>query len=112
MQFLLLMIIEKHNVLAQLPDVSDIQKIGIEYYGPMGEIVKSTKMVQVEHWSFPFVIENPDEIAEIYEYSIQGGSRNTDMMVMFFLEDGRNFSCDLMSTAVDLPECLKKIVNP
>ncbi len=105
-------LIEKYNALAQLPEVSDIKKIGVEYYGTYGEVMTSSKMIQVEHWEFPIVIENPEEIAEVYEYCKRGGSRNSDMMVMFFLENGHNFSCDLLSTKADLPECLKQFVYP
>ncbi len=105
-------LIEKYNALARLPEVSDIKKIGVEYYGIYGEVMTSSKMIQVEHWEFPIVIENPEEIAEVYEYCKRGGSRNSDMMVMFFLENGHNFSCDLLSTKADLPQCLKAFITP
>ncbi|MBQ3118496.1 MAG: hypothetical protein IJC10_01875 [Clostridia bacterium] len=107
-----LALIEKYNVLSQLPDVSDIKKIGVEYYGIYGEVMTSSKMIQIEHWEFPVVIENPQEIAEVYEYCKRGGSRNSDMMVMFFLENGHSFSCDLLSTKADLPQCLKTFITP
>lgn len=106
-------VIEKYNALAQLPKASDIKKVGVEYYGIYGEVITSTKMIQVEHWEFPLVIENPDEIAEVYEYCANGSkSRNSDMMVMFFLENGHHFSCDLHSTDENLPECLKVFITP
>ncbi len=108
-----LAVIEKYNALARLPKVSDITKIGIEYYGIHGEVVKSTKMVQIEHWEFPLVIEDAQEIGEVYEYCKNGSkTRNSDMMVMFFLENGHNFSCNLKSTDDALPECLKTFVTP
>ncbi len=108
-----LALIEKYDALSQLPQASDIKKIGVEYYGPFGEVIMSSKMVQVEHFAFPLVIENPEQIAQVYEYSQKGSKRgNSDMMVMFFLENGHNFSCDLMSESDDLPECLKQIVYP
>lgn len=106
-------LIEKYNALAQLPKASDIKKIGVEYYGPYGEIMTSTKMMQVEHWEFPIVIENPDEIAQVYEYCSSGSkSRNSDMMVMFFLENGHHFSCDLHSADENLPKPLSQFVYP
>ncbi len=106
-------LIEKYNALAQLPEASDIKKIGVEYYGRYGEVMTSTKMLDVEGWSFPIVIENPEEIAEVYEYCEDGSkTRNSDMMVMFFLENGYHFSCDLLSTQPDLPECLSQFVYP
>ena len=107
-----LAVIEKYNALAQLPDVSDIKQIGIEYYGSNGGVLRETKtMTEIDHWAFPFVIENPDEIAEVYEYSLNGSRNSSDMSVVFFTEDG-TFPCDMLSTSHDLPECLKKLVNP
>ena len=105
-------LIEKYNALAQLPEASDIKKIGVEYYGRYGEVMTSTKMIDVEGWSFPIVIENPEEIAEVYEYCTSNSNRNSDMMVMFFLENGHHFSCDLLSTRADLPQCLRQFVYP
>ncbi len=106
-------VIEKYNALAQLPDVSDIKKIGVEYYGAHGEVMYSSKMIDMgDGWAFPIVIENPQEIAEVYEYCKRGGTRNSDMMVMFFLENGHSFSCDLLSTSSDLPACLSNFVYP
>jgi len=106
-------LIEKYNALANLPEASDITKIGVEYYGVHGEVMTSTKMIDVDGWSFPQVLENPQEIAQVYDYCKNGSTvRNSDMMVMFFLKNGRHFSCDLNSKAHDLPECLEKFVYP
>ncbi len=105
-------LIEKYSALAQLPNASDITKIGVEYYGRYGEVAYSSKMIQVEGWEFPLVIENPEEIAEVYEYCKSGSSRNSDMMVMFFLENGHHFDCNLLSTKSDLPQCLRAFITP
>lgn len=109
-----LAVIEKYNALAQLPQASEITKIGVEYYGSHGEVMTSSKMIDVDGgWSFPLVIENRDEIVEVYEYCQSHNIGDySDMMIVFFLENGHTFSCDLLSTLSDLPECLAKFVYP
>ena len=103
-------VLEKHNALPQVPEAADIKKIGVDYYGIYGKL-KTVQFTEIGNWTFPFVIENPDEIAEVYEYSKNNRNLNSDMSVMFFTDSG-SFSCEMLSTAPDFPECLKKLLNP
>lgn len=110
-------VIEKYALKVSLPKASDITFIGVDYYNmDIGERVTLQKINnddKFKEMAFPYVIENSEEIAQVYDYCCTYGSpKSTDMHVEFFLENGHNFSCGLSSTSPDLPECLKNIVNP
>ncbi len=106
-----LAILEKYALLKHLPTASDIAKIGVEYYGAIPDT--HTKFVTIDNVAFPYVIENQDEISEVYAYcENKGNTRSIDMHLVFFLTDGRSFHCELNSRAKDFPSCLNVFVTP
>lgn len=103
-----LSLINERNLLWAVPKAEDITKIGVEYYGYGSEMVSYKEIQDVDGWSFHYIIEDSEEIAQIYEYCQHGGtSRISDMTLVFFKKDGGHFVCDLNSEDLRLPEILK-----
>lgn len=106
-----LALINEWDILSLVPEAEDITKIGVEYYGYGSEMVSYKEIQDIDGWSFHYIIEDSEEIAEIYEYCQHGGtSRNSDMTLVFFAKSGKHFICDLNSEEADLPDLLKPFV--
>lgn len=103
-----LALINERNLLWAVPKAEDITKIGVEYYGYGSEMMSYKEIQDIDGWSFHYIVEDSEEIAQIYEYCQYGGtSRISDMTLVFFKKDGRHFVCDLNSEESDLPKILK-----
>jgi len=111
-----LAVIEKYKLKVSVPQASDIEAIGIDYYGMDARERVTLQKLGEQKFSdrmYPYIVENPEDIAQIYEYCCNnGGESSIDMNLEFLLKDGRSFYCELNSQSGDLPKALMEIIKP
>ncbi|MBQ7794667.1 MAG: hypothetical protein IJ366_09165 [Clostridia bacterium] len=105
-------VLEKYGLMTPWPKAEDIEKVGINYYRiyrnekPVSVAVETASSINDVHYDM--VIDNPEQIRELYEY-VEGlfVIYSYDMDVTFFLRDGSSFSTSFGYDDPHLPEFLK-----
>ena len=104
-------VLEKYGFYDILPSPDEIEKIGINHYGKANaQTVSVVKVGDNQEFHFTKVIENKEEIIEIYNYSFEKDTFseiNGDIDITYFYKNGHRMSEVFTTRDKNLPSCVR-----